>query len=336
MRDLGALPKAHLHLHLEGAMRPATLAELAAGYGMAMPSVRGYGTFAAFAGMYIAACEVIRSPDDLRRVVREVVEDAAVDGAGWVEPALYAPRHSHRLGSVEAVIEIALDALAGAGAELGVGTGLLLAADRTEGPADAEKQALLAARYRDRGVVGLGLANDESRFPPQPFAAAFGIAKRAGLRSVPHAGELAGPASVIGALDALNADRIQHGVRSIEDPELVSRLADSRVCLDVCPTSNLALSVVPSVDAHPLPALLAAGVRCSVNADDPLLFGPGLLEEYRLCRQELGLDDPSMAHIARCSIEASAAPGDLKRRLLGDVDAWLAGPAGGEARPVGE
>jgi adenosine deaminase len=326
MRDLGALPKAHLHLHLEGAMRPATLAELASGYGMAVPSIRGYGSFAAFADMYIAACDVIRCPDDLRRVVGEVVEDAAVDGAGWVEPALYAPRHARRLGSVEAVIEIALDALAEAGAELGVGTGLVLAADRTEGPADAVEQAELAVRYRDRGVVGLGLANDESRFPPEPFAAAFDMAKRAGLRSVPHAGELAGPASVIGALDTLEADRIQHGVRAIEDPDLVSRLADTRVCLDVCPTSNVLLSVVPSLGAHPLPALLAAGVRCSVNADDPLLFGPGLLGEYRLCREELGLDDTWMAHVARCSIEASAAPDDRKRRLLGDVDAWLAGP----------
>jgi adenosine deaminase len=324
MRDLAGLPKAHLHLHLEGAMRPATLAEMAARYGLAVPSVRGFGSFGAFAGMYLAACEVIRVADDLRRVVREVVADAAADGAAWIEPALYAPRHAKRLGSVEAVIEIALDALAEAGTEHQVGTALLLACDRTEDPSDALDQARLALRYRDRGVVGLGLANDEARFPPEPFAEAFALAGAGGLLRVPHAGELAGPHSVLGALDALGADRIQHGVRSIEDPDLVSRLADSPVCLDVCPTSNVLLSVSPSLAAHPLPALLDAGVRCSINADDPLLFGPGLLEEYQLGRDQLGCDDARLAHIARCSIEASGAPAAVKQRALKGVEGWLA------------
>ncbi len=111
-----------------------------------------------------------------------------------------------------------------------------------------------------------------------------------------------------GALDALGADRLQHGVRAIEDPELVRRLADSPVCLDVCPTSNLMLAVVPDIASHPLPALLEAGVRCSLNSDDPLLFGPNLLEEYELVRNTLGLDDATLAHIATCSIDASGAP----------------------------
>ena len=147
-------------------MRPETLAELAAGYGMEVPPIRGYGSFGAFAGMYLAACDVIRSPEDLRRTVREVIADGAGDGAVWVERALYAPRHAARLGSVEAVIEIALDAMAEAPAELGVGAGLVLAADRTLGPADAVDQARLAVRNRDDGVVGLGLTNDEARFGP--------------------------------------------------------------------------------------------------------------------------------------------------------------------------
>jgi len=324
MRDLAGLPKAHLHLHLEGAMRPATLAEMAAGYGLDVPSIRGFGSFRAFAGMYLAACEVIRTPDDLRRVVREVVEDAAADGAAWVEPALYAPRHAARLGSVEAVIEIALDALAEAGADQHVGAALLVACDRTEDPSDAVEQARLAVRYRDEGVIGLGLANDEALFPPEPFAEAFALAGAGGLLRVPHAGELAGPESVIGALDVLRADRLQHGVRSIEDPELVKRLADSPVCLDVCPTSNVLLSVSPSLADHPLPALLDAGVRCSINADDPLLFGPGLLEEYQVCRDQFGFDDARLAHIARCSIQASGAPTALKQQALLGVDGWLA------------
>jgi adenosine deaminase len=322
-RDLSTLPKAHLHLHLEGSMRPATLVELADGYGIPVPEIRGYGSFGAFADMYLAACDVLRTPEDLHRVVREIVEDAAIAGAVWVEPAFYAPHHRERLGPPDDVLEIVLDALAGAATDLGVGAGLMLCGDRTLDPSDAVEQAERAVRYRDRGVVSFGLANDEAPFPPEPFADAFTIARDGGLLSTPHAGELAGPESIVGALDALGADRVEHGVRAIEDPELVRRLADSEVCLDVCPTSNLLLAVYDSLDAHPLGALLDAGVRCSINADDPLLFGPGLLEEYELCRNELGFDDGRMATIARASIVASGAPAESKVHAAAAIDAWL-------------
>jgi adenosine deaminase len=130
---------------------------------------------------------------------------------------------------------------------------------------------------------------------------------------------------VRGALDALGANRVQHGVRAVEDAELVRRLAASPVCLDVCPTSNVLLSVVPDIAAHPLPALLETGVRCSLNADDPLLFGPNLLEEYELVRTQMGLDDATLAHVATCSIDASGAPDDVKRNARAGIAAWLAG-----------
>jgi adenosine deaminase len=324
MRDLASLPKAHLHIHLEGAMRPKTLAELADACGTDVPATRGYGSFTAFAGMYLAACDVLRSAADLHRLVYEVVEDAALDGAVWIEPALYLPHHRDRLGADEAILEIVLDAAAIASRELAVGVGVMVAADRTVDPSDAVEQAQLAARYEGKGVVAFGLANDEQPFPPEPFAPAFAIAREAGLLSVPHAGELAGPESVVGALDALGADRIEHGVRAVEDGDLVRRLADSRVCLDVCPTSNVMLGVVPALEAHALPALLDAGVRCSLNADDPLLFGPGLLEEYELTRHRLGLDDATLAHVAQCSIAASGAPEDVKASAGLRIDGWLA------------
>jgi adenosine deaminase len=323
MRDLRLLPKAHLHIHLEGAMRPTTLAELAERDGTPVPPISGFGSFSAFAAMYLTACDVLRHDEDLARLVHEVVDDAAMAGAVWIEPAFYAPHHIQRLGPVEHVLEVVLDALAEAAGRTGVGTGLIVAADRTAGVEDAMVQAQMAVRYADRGVVGFGLANDESVWPPEPFADAFRVARDAGLMSVPHAGELAGPESVIGALDALRADRIQHGVRAIEDPDLVKRLADDGTCLDVCPTSNVLLAVVPTLDEHPLPALLEAGVRCSLNADDPLLFGPGLLQEYELARDDLGLDDLQLAAIARSSIAASGAGDDLKSTALAGVDAWL-------------
>lgn len=329
MRDLKSLPKAHLHLHLEGGMRPETLHDLATGYGMDVPAIRGYGSFTAFSDTYRAACEVLRTEEDWRRLVRETVEDAAAAGAVWIEPATYLPHHRLRLGPDDAVLAVAIDEAAAAGLEHGVGVGFLIAADRLLDPIDSIEQAELALRFAGEGVVSFGLHNDEAPAGAESirFREAFAMIKAGGLLSCPHAGELTGPDNVWGALDALGADRVQHGIRSVEDPELVKRLADSEICLDVCPTSNVMLSVVPSLGEHPLPLLLDAGIRCSVNGDDPLLFGPGLLEEYETCRQVLGLSDAQLAFIARCSLEGSGAPPALKRTALAGVDAWLAAPA---------
>jgi adenosine deaminase len=305
-------------------MRPETLAELAATQAIEVPPIRGFSSFTAFAGMYQAACVVLRGEAELRRLVREIVEDAAADGVIWLEPTFYSRRYAGPFGSDEAVTDIVIDELAVAGVELGVGTGLILCADRTAPVGEAVELARIAAGYAGRGVVGFGLANDEALWPPEPFAEAFAVIKDAGLLSIPHGGELAGPESVAACLEALQADRIEHGVRAVEDPALVARLAESGVCLDVCPSSNLALGVVPSLAEHPLPALLAAGVPCSLNGDDPLLFGPGILSEYELGRTELGLSDADLATIARSSLVSSGAPRALVDAALAAVDAWLA------------
>jgi adenosine deaminase len=323
-RDLRALAKGHLHLHLEGAMRPSTLAELADTAGIPVPEIRGYGSFTAFSATYVAACQVLQTPEDFARLVYEVVEDSVIDGAVWVEPSFYAPHHRNRFGPDEEIIDMVLDAAAAAADKLGVGVGVMVAADRTVDPAVAVAQARIAASRAGGGVVSFGLANDEAIGPPEPYADAFAIAREAGLLSTPHAGELAGPESVRGALDTLVPDRLQHGVRSIEDPELMARLADSEIVLDVCPTSNLLLSVYPSIAEHPLPQLLEAGIRCSLNGDDPLLFGPVLLEEYEIARREMGLDDAAVASIARASIDGSGAPQELKASAQRSIDDWLA------------
>ena len=326
MRPLATLPKAHLHLHLEGGMRPTTLVELAERAGMEVPPIRGYGNFAAFSDMYRAACAVLQTPADLARLIHEVVQDAASAGAVWIEPALYPPLHADRLGPPAGVLDMAVDAGREAAAATGVGVGWIVAADRTRPPEEAVELSELAARHADDGVVAFGLANDEAPFPPEPFADAFAIARSAGLLSTPHAGELAGPESVRGALEALQPRRIQHGVRAAEDPVLVHRLADEHVCLDVCPTSNLLLAVVDDLAHHPLPRLLRAGVPCSVNADDPLLFGSGLLEEYTVCRDRMGLDDHQIARIAVASVRYSGAPEELRRAAMSGIDAWMATP----------
>ena len=328
-RDLKALPKAHLHLHLEGGMRMSTLRELAAYYGVPLTPVTSYTSFTEFAQLYEAACAVLQTHDDLRRLMRETIDDAVESGAVWIEPGIRPALHrGKKFGGDADVLETYLDEGRRYGAERGVGVGALVTADRTAPIAIAFEEAELAVAYRDAGVVSFGLANDEVGHPPEAFAEPFAITRDAGLLSCPHAGELDGPASVAGALHALGADRIQHGIRCLEDPALVERLVEAGTCLDVCPTSNACLQVVPSLEEHPLPQLLAAGLRCSLNADDPLFFNEvGLLDEYELARSRLGLSDEQLADIARASIDASGAPDALKASARTGIDAWLAAPA---------
>jgi adenosine deaminase len=323
-RNLRDLPKAHLHVHLEGAMRPTTLRALCERNGDPVPATSAaYTTFADFQQLYVAARTALRSPDDLVQLVEEVIEDAADDGAVWIEPAINLVEH-HAVGDPDAVLELLVATAGRASARTGVGVGWLVTVDRTKPVDDGVIQAGAAARYAGRGVSALGLANDEAACAPDAFAAAFKVARSAGLVCAPHAGEHGGPDSVRGALDHLGATRIQHGVRAVEDDDLVRRLADQGVCLDVCPTSNVAMGVVPELGAHPLPALMAAGVPCSINADDPLLFGVGLLDEYVVCRERLGLGDDALAACARNSITHSAAPDAVKSGALRAIEEWLA------------
>ena len=307
-------------------MRATTLTELADRHGLPA-NLEGDGSFASFIALYRAACEALRSPDDLSRLVHEIVEDATADGVVWIEiSAWVSSAHAERLGLANQVevLEALLDAGQRAQRKAGIGVGFIVSANRTRPPTEAVELARLAAKHTADGVVGLGLADDETRGAAELFGEAFAVARDAGLIRAPHAGEHGGPDSVRGALDVLGAQRIEHGVRSVEDPELLRRLAAEGVTLDVCPTSNVVLSVVPSLDAHPLPRLLEAGVPLSLNADDPLFFGSGILAEYELGRHSFGLDDLTLAHIARCSIRASGAPDKLKTVALAAIDRWSA------------
>ena len=356
-RDLRQLPKAHLHIHLEGAMRRSTLDELADRYGIERPpDTRGqrFDNFMGFNGTYWAACHCIRTPDDLARLITEVTEDAAEHGAWWHEPAFDADRYStERAGSPYQMFEtqedcwrFSFEVAEAAEAATGVGISFVAAADRTQPVERAVDRAEIVKHLvttnqhmitsgmecfngDHAAIASYGLHANEEGHPPEPFAEAFRLATAGtGLLSTPHAGEIApfpggGPASVEGAIEMLGADRIQHGVLSIEDPALVERLAAERVCLDVCPSSNLLLKVFESVQEHPLPALLAAGVPCSLASDDPLLFGPSLLDEYELCRHQMGLSDEQLAAIARTSFEFSAAPQPVKEAGIAAIEEWL-------------
>ena len=315
MRDLRALPKAHLHLHLELGMRPATLRDLCAKYDRAVPETRGYGSFAVFNDMCIAATELLRDRDDWARLADEICADHVAAGCVYVEPSFWAGNHRDKFESDQAAWEAVLDVFAEASERHGIAVGLMAPVDRVvDTPEAAVELAGLAVSLRDRGVVSFGLHNDEVGHPAAPFVEAFRIARDGGLLSTPHAGELEHGGYVADALDLLGADRVQHGIRAVEVDGLVERLAAQQICLDICPTSNLMLGVVADLAEHPLPTLLAAGVPCSLNADDPLLFGPGVLEEYERARQELGLDDEQLAGMARASIDHSGAPDQVKEQ----------------------
>jgi adenosine deaminase len=329
--DLKALPKAHLHLHLTGAMRHSTLVELARTHRVSLPpalteqwppqlsTVDERGWFR-FQRLYDIARSVLRTADDLYRLVREIAEDEAAEGSRWLEvqadPSGYA-------GQYGGVTELLLDAAAVASQATGVGIAIVVAANRTRHPMDARMLARLAAQFAGRGVVGFGLSNDERRGPAEEFERAFGIAGRAGLLLVPHSGELLGAASITATLDRLRPDRIGHGVRAVEDPEVVKRIASAGITLEVCPSSNVALGVAPDAASVPVRTLFEAGVPVALGADDPLLFGRRLVRQYEIARDVHEFAPQELADLARMSVLGSAAPDSVRTRLLAAIDAWL-------------
>ncbi|MBO2451346.1 adenosine deaminase [Actinomadura barringtoniae] len=333
-RDLAALPKAHLHLHFTGSMRHSTLVELAAEHGVHLPDAlvedwpprlqatdeRGWFRFQR---LYDIARSVLKTPDDMRRLIRETAEDEAAEGSGWLEIQVDPSGYAARFGGLTPTVELVLDAVRQAEDATGVGIGVVIAANRTRHPLDAKTLARLALRYTDRGVVGFGLSNDERRGRAYDFEGAFRIARRGGLLSAPHGGELLGPQSIRECLETLGADRIGHGVRAVEDPRLLEKIVEREVTLEVCPASNVGLGVARSAADVPVRQLFEAGARMALGADDPLLFGSRLVRQYELARSDHGFTDGELAELARQSIHGSAAPETVRKRLLGDIDNWL-------------
>ena len=336
-RPVNTLPKAHLHLHFTGSMRVETVRDLAQRHGMRLPdalttgyppqlSARDERGWFRFQRLYDAARACVRDEADLRRIVREAAEDDAAEGSRWLEiqvdPTSYAPF----VGGITPALEIVLDEAAAASEAGSTQVAVIVAASRIRHPLDARTLARLAARHAGEGpgtVVGFGLSNDERRGVTEDFAPAFEIARRAGLALVPHAGELLGPTSVETTLESIHPDRIGHGVRSVEDPRVLDLVAEAGVALEVCPRSNVALGVYADPDQVPLRTITAHGIPVALGADDPLLFGSRLADQYDLARDALGFDDAGLAELARSSLRSSRAPEALLKSALADVDAWL-------------
>ena len=323
-------PKIELHVHLEGTVRPGTLREIAKRNDYALPedleSLYAFRDFRHFIEVWVLTTNALQTEQDWRQMVVDYAGEAATHGAVYLE-GIFSPAERARRGSDWQ--EIFEGACAGAqeARELH-GVEVRLTPDIPRGFSQEEARATVdwAARYRDRGVVGVGLGGLEAEFPPEPYADVFRLGHELGLASVPHAGEAAGAESVRGALEELHADRIRHGIRSVEDPGLVAELAGRGTVLDVCPLSNLRTGVVRTLEEHPLPQLVAAGVRCSISTDDPAMFDTDLTRDYEAAAS-LGVS-PRAAYEAGV---AGALCDDETRewlRQVGDSHDWLeAAPA---------
>jgi aminodeoxyfutalosine deaminase len=321
-------PKIELHVHLEGTVRAQTLLEIAKrnDYPLPADTVEGladlyrFRDFPHFIEVWILTTNALREEADFRQMVVDYAAEAASHGAVYLE-GIFSPAERVRRGcSWEDVFEGVCNGAEEARELHGVE--IRLTPDIPRGFSQAEARATVewSARYRDRGVVGVGLGGLEAEFPPEPYADAFALAKSLGLGSVPHAGEAAGAESVRGALEALGADRLRHGIRAEEDAGLVRELAARGTVLDVCPLSNLRTGSVRSLAEHPLPRLVAAGVRCSISTDDPAMFDTDLSRDYEAATS-FGLEPRSFYDAglvgALCDDETRA-----RLRQVGDSFDW--------------
>lgn len=313
-----SFPKIELHVHLEGTVRPGTLLEIARRNEVALPADTAAGLaslyeltdFAHFLRVWQLTTGALRTAEDFRQVVADYAAEAAGHGAVYIEGIFSPSEPVGRGADWNEVFAGYCDGAQQAWEEHGVRVRLTPDVVRSLPLEAAEQTAHYAVAYAGRGIAAIGLGGPEAEYPPELYERAFAIARDGGLGSVPHAGEVAGAPFIRSALDVLGADRLRHGIRAIEDPGLVSELASRGVVLDVCPISNLRTGVVKALADHPLPALVAAGVACSVSTDDPAMFGTDLSADYAAAA-ELGVspEDCYLAGVkgALCDEESRAA-----------------------------
>lgn len=320
-----SLPKAHLHFHLEASARPATIVEIAAQSGINHTVRTTFISFDDFNREYDTIVDYIQTPDQLSRICREIVEDNALHGVRYLEPMMIPSAYTARFDMSEyEVFTLVRDAFLDAGRNLGVETGIIIGGIWTDDLARTEAAASFAAENADKGVVAFGLCGVEPQTSYATWQRACDIARDAGLMVLPHAGEFGGPANVLSAIDDLGADRIPHGVRAIENPDAIARLAETQIACDIAPSSNVVLGVFSDYSAVPIGHFLEAGVRFTLNDDDPLMFVNRVGDEYALVQKTFGLSDNEMAAIARTSIDVSSASAETKARVNEEIDAWLA------------
>lgn len=329
---IAGLPKAELHVHHVGSASPRIVAELAARHpSSAVPADEDalaefftFSDFAHFIEVYLSVVDLVRDAEDVRLLTYEVARDMSRQNIRYAELTV-TPYSSTRRGIPErAFMEAIEDARRAAAAELGVTLRWCFDIPGEAGLEAAEETTRLACELRPEGLVSFGLGGPEVGVPRPQFKPYFDRAIAEGLHSVPHAGETTGPRTVWDALDSLRAERVGHGTSSVRDPELLAYLAEHRIPLEVCPTSNIATRAVASLDEHPIAEMVKAGVPVTVNSDDPPMFGTDLCTEYEIAARLLGLDATGVAGLAKNAVTASFAPVQVKSSLLAEIDAYLA------------
>jgi adenosine deaminase len=315
------LPKAELHVHLEGTAPPELVRRMAVRNDVALPdrllNADGrfrYTDFLDFLRTYDLSASVIRTRQDYRDITYEYLSACADEGAIYVELTA-SPDHARAVGlSDEAHLDGIAEGIDDARRDHGIEGRILISAVRNFGVEKAVAVARYAAEWPHPYAVGFSMAGDEANFPATQFAEPFAIAAEAGLGCTIHAGEWAGPESVRAAL-TLPVTRIDHGVRAVEDPALVRQLSERGIVLNCCPTSNVVLGVYPSFEEHPLPLLRAAGIGVTLGSDDPPYFGATIGGEYEVCAERMGLSEHDLREITLTAIEAAFCDDGLKTAL---------------------
>jgi adenosine deaminase len=326
------LPVAELHLHIEGTLEPELLVRLAARNGVALPTMDPqelrasyrFDGLQAFLDLYYASLQVLQQERDFYDLARAYLARAAAAGVRRAEIFFDPQTHLGHGVPLAAVFGGLTAALADAEREHGVSSALILCFLRDRGPDAAAETLRAALPFRDQ-FIGVGLDSTEIGYPPALFTRVYQQAAAEGLRLVAHAGEEGGPDTVHEALDLLRVERVDHGVRSMEDPGLVAELRERQIALTVCPLSNVALRVVDTLSDHVLPAMLEGGLLACVNSDDPAYFGGYVDDNLAAVRAAFGFDDATLAGLARNSFDACFAPAADQARWKAEVDAWLVG-----------
>jgi adenosine deaminase len=325
------LPKAELHLHVEGTLEPELVFDLAERNGIGLPwtsverlrAAYRFRDLQSFLDLYYSATQVLVRERDFYELTRAYLERIAKQGVLHAEVFFDPQAHTRRGVPFAEVVEGIHEALLDGKRELGVESRLILCFLRDRGPEEARATLDRALRHRDR-IAAVGLDSAELGHPPARFREVFARARSEGLRTVAHAGE-EGPASYVWeALEALHAERIDHGIRSLEDESLVRHLVERRVPLTVCPLSNVKLAAVETMEAHPLREMLERGLVVTLNSDDPAYFGGYLNENYRAVQRALGLSRDQLVRIAGDSFRASFLDASGKAALLARLDAYVA------------
>ncbi|MEU7132660.1 adenosine deaminase [Streptomyces sp. NPDC046261] len=327
---IAGLPKAELHVHHVGSASPRIVAELAARHPdspvptdpEALADFFTFRDFAHFIEVYLSVVDLIRDAEDVRLLTYGVARDMARQNIRYAELTV-TPYSSTRRGIPDvAFVEAIEDARKAAESELGVVLRWCFDIPGEAGLEAAEETARIACDLKPEGLVSFGLGGPEVGVPRGQFKPYFDRAIAAGLHSVPHAGETTGPQTIWDALTELRAERIGHGTSATRDPALLAHLAEHRVPLEVCPTSNLATRAVADLELHPVREMVSAGVLVTINSDDPPMFGTDLNTEYAVAARLLDLDARGVAELAKNAVEASFMDEAGKARLRKEIDAY--------------